>query len=456
MDTLSTGVGAEALRDRFADAITTHIDPDWDTARMSFNLAIDQRPDAVARPSSAAQAAEIVGAAAELGLRVHAQGSSHNPVAATPLTGTLLVKFDRMTAVEIDREAPSARVEAGARWWDLVPQASELGLSALHGSSPEINIVGYSLGGGLGWQARKRGLQANSITAIEAVTADGELRRVDADHDPDLFWALRGGSGNFAIVTAIEFGLYPADSLYGGFLFYPFERGAEVLHAWHEWTRTAPEEITTAARLLQFPPLEELPEIIRGQSFAVIDGAFAGTGDDGGAEAIAALRELGPQMDTFADVPPAGLSEIHMDPVDPIPYLSTHALLNGLTGEMIDQAADVAAAGPVPIFELRHTGGAVGRVPEGAGATGSFTGEYLMFAVIPVFDPAQVPEIEVSLARLDGVFAANGVGRYLNFTEVETDVATMFPPETVARLREVKAKYDPGNVIRANHEIAPG
>ena len=140
------------LRDRFPDAIVGPGDPGWDSGRMSFNLINDQRPEAVARPVSAAQTAEIVRVARDLGLRVHVQGSSHNTLPAGSLADTVLVRLDRMTAVEIDAEAEIAGVEAGARWWDVVPQASELGLSTLHGSSPEVNIVGYSLGGGLGWQ----------------------------------------------------------------------------------------------------------------------------------------------------------------------------------------------------------------------------------------------------------------------------------------------------------------
>jgi FAD/FMN-containing dehydrogenase len=242
------GAVHDALRNRFPDAIVGPGDPGWDAARLAFNLVIDQQPEAVARPDSVAQTAAIVRAARDLGLRVHVQGSSHNPGPAGPLDGTLLMRLERMRAVQIDADERIAKVEAGARWWDVVPQASELGLSALHGSSPEVNVVGYSLGGGLGWQGRKRGLQANSVTAIEVVTADGERLRVDADNGGDLFWALRGGSGNFAVVTKIEFRLYPVDAFYAGAMLFGLHQAADVLHAWREWTVDAPEEVTTAAR----------------------------------------------------------------------------------------------------------------------------------------------------------------------------------------------------------------
>jgi UDP-N-acetylenolpyruvoylglucosamine reductase len=442
------------LRDRFPDAIVGPGDPGWDSGRMSFNLLNDQRPEAVARPSSAPQTAEVVRAARDLGLRLHVQGSSHNTLPAGSLEGTLLIRLDRMTAVEIDVEAQIASVEAGARWWDVVPRASALGLSALHGSSPEVNVVGYSLGGGLGWQGRKHGLQANSLTAIEVVTADGEQLRVDAENGADLFWALRGGSGNFAVVTKIEFRLYPVDAFYAGALFFGIDQAAEVLHAWREWTRQAPEEVTTCARILKLPDLEPIPEIVRGKSFTVINGAFLGDEEDG-AELLRPLRELGPQMDTFAMVPPAGLSDLHMDPVDPLPYLSAHSLVDGLPAQAIDDAVAIARNGfdSLVTLELRHGGGALSRTAPGHGAIESLPGEYLMFMVALVLDPAEVPVLEADLARLAGVFAQHDVGRYLNFTEQAHDVEAMFPAGTLPRLRELKAKWDPDNAIRANHDI---
>ena len=200
------------------------------------------------------------------------------------------------------RQAGTARVEAGARWWDVTPQASEAGFAALHGSSPEINVVGYTVGGGMGWLARKHGLQANDVTAVEMVTAYGELRRVDADNDPDLFWAVRGGGANFGLVTAIEFGLVPLRELYAGALFFPFERSGEVLSAYREWTAGGlPEEVTSIGRTLQFPDLEIIPEIVRGKSFSIVEAAYLG-GEAQGAELLEPLRELGPTRRS----PPSG------------------------------------------------------------------------------------------------------------------------------------------------------
>ena len=450
-----TTPGATALRSSFPEAAIVADDADWDAARAAFNLLQDQRPAAVARPRSAAEAAALVAAARDSGLRIAPQGSAHNTIPLGALDETLIVKLERMTEVSLDLEAGTARVEAGARWWDVTPQASEAGFAALHGSSPEINVVGYTVGGGMGWLARKHGLQANDVTAVEMVTADGELRRVDADNDPDLFWAVRGGGANFGLVTAIEFGLVPLRELYAGALFFPFERSGEVLSAYREWTAGGlPDEITSIGRTLQLPDLEIIPEIVRGKSFSIVEAAYVG-GEAQGAELLEPLRELGPVMDTFAMVPPAALAELHMDPVEPVPYASTHTMLGELTERALDEA--LAAVGPgagSPVsFEIRHAGGALSRGGDDHGAISSFAGEYLMFGVAPVLDPATVPALEADMARLATAFAPDERGRYLNFTEVPHDVNEMFPQGALERMRQVRTQYDPDGLFRANHAI---
>ena len=218
---------------------------------------------------------------------------------------------------------------AGVKWESVSPRVSDLGLAALHGSTPDVSIAGYGLGGGVGWYGRKHGLFTNSITAIELVTADGRLRRVDHDHEPELFWALRGGGGNFGVVTALEFRLFPISEVYAGALFFPWERSAEVLQAWLEWTQTVPDEVTSVGRILQFPPLEMVPRALRGKSFAVVHAYVLGSEAEG-ERLLAPLRALGPEIDTVAMVPPVALSEMHMDPPDPVPYSGEHLVLDRL------------------------------------------------------------------------------------------------------------------------------
>jgi FAD/FMN-containing dehydrogenase len=191
-------------------------DPTWDEAREAWNLAVDQNPVAVAFPESASHVAALVDFARYHGLRVAPQGTGLPVGAIDSLDDALLVKTERMRDVSIDPVTRTARVGAGALWMDVTAAASEHGLAALAGSSPDVGVVGYTLGGGLSWMARRHGLAASSVTAVELVTADGRLVRADADRHPDLFWALRGGSGSFGIVTALEFELYPVAEVYAG------------------------------------------------------------------------------------------------------------------------------------------------------------------------------------------------------------------------------------------------
>ena len=238
--------------------------PGWDDARRAWNLTVDQRPDAVFMPGDAEEVAAAVRAAGAAGLRVAVQATGHGAGPRRNLEGTLLINTSRMRGASVDPASRTARVEAGAQWRDVGPLAAEHGLAALHGSAPDVGVVGYTLGGGVGWLGRRYGLAANSVTAIEVVTADGEAVRADADTEPDLFWALRGG-GSFGVVTALEFRLYPVESLNVGWLVWPWEEARRVLARWAEWTDTVPEEVTSIGRILQLPPLPDLPEAFRGR-----------------------------------------------------------------------------------------------------------------------------------------------------------------------------------------------
>ncbi|HZD87616.1 MAG TPA: FAD-binding oxidoreductase, partial [Gaiellaceae bacterium] len=188
----------------------------WDGARQAWNLAADQQPEAVAFPESVAEVIAAVELARSRGWRIAPQGTGHGAMALGPLAGTMLLKTERMRGVLVDPEARIARVEAGTLWQDVTLAAARHGLAALAGSSPDVGVVGYTLGGGLSFLGRKLGLGANSVVAIELVTADGRPMRVDRDSEPDLFWALRGGGGGFAIVTALELRLFPLAEVYAG------------------------------------------------------------------------------------------------------------------------------------------------------------------------------------------------------------------------------------------------
>ena len=332
-----------ALRDLCGGAVHLPGDPGYDDARMPWNVAVDQRPAAVAYPASAAEVAEVVRAAAALGLRVAAQGTGHNAGPLGALDDVVLVRTSAMTGVTVDRERLVARAEAGVLWEDVVTAVAEHGLTALHGSSPDVGVAGYSLGGGIGWYARKLGMQANNVTALEVVTPAGDVVRADAESNADLFWALRGGGGNFGVVTALEFRVFDFDTAYAGWLVYDGSRAAEVLRAWSAWSVDAPDEVTTAWRILNVPPIEEMPPPFRGRTIVVIDGAVMGT-DEEAAAVLAPLRALEPEMDTFERQPTAALIRLHMDPEGPTPAVSDSLVLDSLPDAAID--ALVAAAGP--------------------------------------------------------------------------------------------------------------
>jgi FAD/FMN-containing dehydrogenase len=444
----------DALRAQLDGVIVLPGDETWDQARQAWNLAADQHPELVALPRSAGDVQAIVDYARSRGLRIAMQGTGHNATPMGPLDGTVLVKTSEMRAVEIDEAHCVARIEAGALWSDVTAPASEAGLAALAGSSPDVGVVGYTLGGGLSWLGRKYGLAANRLLAVELVTADGRLVRATRHDQPELFWALRGGGGNFGAVVAIEFELIPLRKVYAGMLLFDWENAREIMHTWREWTSTVPESVTTSFRIMQLPPLPELPDFLRGRKLVIIDGAIV-EGDERAAEILAPLRALGPEMDTFASMPPVGLSYIHMDPEEPMPGISDSALLSSLPAEAVDAIIDVAGPGsgsPLVMVELRHIGGALGRYA--GGAVSRFEGEYLYFAGGVPVDAALVAAIEARFALVAGALEPYTNGRqYLNFAERPHNPAAFYGEETYARLRRVKAQVDPLEIFRGNHQI---
>jgi FAD binding domain/Berberine and berberine like len=443
-----------ALRARVAGRIVLPGDPDWDDARRAWNLAVDQHPFAVALVESAADVVETVAFARLHGLRIAPQGTGHGATALSLGDDTILVKTSRLRGVEIDASARRARVEAGAIWADVVEPAAEQGFVVLHGSSPDVGVVGYSLGGGMGWLARSRGLAANSVTEVEIVTADGRLVRADREHEPDLFWAVRGGGGSFGVVTAIELELFDAPPLYSGAMFWPVERAGEVLRAWREWAETVPAEVTSVGRILHLPPVPDIPEPLRGGSFAVVEAVFTGPASEG-AELVRPLRALEPLIDTFAPVSPTALQHLHMDPPKPVPGIGDGMFLDDLPVEAIDAIVETGVP-PLLTLEIRQLGGAMATPSASNGAVGSLDAAYVMFTA----GLAMTPELGAAVAgAVDCVKAAlvpwESRRAYFNFAEREVDVARLYTAETYKRLRRIKDAYDPGELFVANHAIPP-
>ena len=439
--------------------LLTPADAAWDEARRAWNLAVDQQPEAVAFPTTADEVAAIVADARSRGLRVAAQATGHGAAALGPLDGTILVKTERMRRVSVEASAAIARVEGGAQWQDLVPVAAEHGLAALAGSAADVGVVGYTLGGGVGFLGRRYGLACNSVTAVELVTGDGEQVRCDAGHERDLFWALRGGGGSFGVVTALEFSLKEVPSLYGGVLFWPWERSAEVLHAWREWTGTVPDEVTSIGRVVQFPPLEIIPEPVRGKQFVLVEAAYLGD-EDAGAELIAPLRALGPVMDSFRTISPTELRTLHNDPPEPVPGAGDGILLADLAPEAIDAFVGVAGPGSGSPFvgaEIRQFGGALGRAAAGAGALPMLDGAFGTFCVGMAPTPEAKDAVNGHLDAVREALAPWDTGRAMaNFRDRRTGERALFGSAAARLLGQIKARVDPDDVIRGNHPVAPG
>jgi hypothetical protein len=428
-------------------------DEGWDEARLAWNLAVDQQPAAVAVPASPADVVEIVDFAREEGLRVAPQGTGHGASALGDLADTILVKLNRLRGVSIDPAARTARVEAGTIWIEVVEAAAEHGLAALAGSSPDVGVVGYTLGGGLSFLGRKYGLGANQVTAAEIVTADGELRRVDRDNDPDLFWAIRGGGGDFGVVTALEFGLFPHTEVYAGVLWFPVERATEVLRMWRDWTADVPEEMTSLGRIMQFPPLPFFPPEFSGKSFALVEVIWCGPAAAGEA-LIEPLRALGPVMDTVATIPMTALSQLHMDPEHPVPGAGDGGTLSGLDDAAIDALVAGTVGAPILSTEVRQLGGAIARAAAGHGAIAAFEAPFIQFSV----GMAPTPEAKAAVQGAVGALRASlapwaAPHSYLNFSEEQRDASAHFTETALHRLRRIKATYDPASVIRSNHPV---
>src|SRR5215468_4953055 len=372
----------EALRTAVTGGVFVPGQDGYDQARQAWNLAVDERPAVVVIAESPADVARAVRFARSREMRIAPQGTGHGSAPLEPLGGAILLRTVRMRDVRIDPVARTARAEAGSLWQDVTVPAAGHGLAALAGTSPNVGVTGYTLGGGMGWLARRYGLAANSVTAAEIVTPDCRLRRADADHEPDLFWAVRGAGGSVGVVTALEMRLYAVRELYAGTLFFPIERAAEVLKTWRAWTATVPDEVTSVGRILRLPPLPGVPEPLRGRAFALVEAAYLGDAASG-AELIQPLRRLGPDVDTFATIPAPALQQLNMDSDQPVPNQGDGAFLAGFPDAAIDALVAVAgpdADAPLAAIEIRHLGGALARPAPGGGAQAMIDAQYVMFA----------------------------------------------------------------------------
>jgi len=449
--------GLEALRAALAGQVFVPGEAGYDQARQAWNLAVDQRPAVVVEAGSATDVAPAVRFARAQGMRIAPQGTGHGAGPLEPLDGAMLLRMTRLRTVHIDPAARTARAEAGALWQDVIVPAAEHGLAALAGNSPNVGVAGYILGGGLGWLARRYGLAANSVTAAELVTPDGDLVRADAGHEPDLFWAVRGGGG-IGVVTALEMRLYPVGELYAGNLFFPIQRAAEVMHAWRAWTDTVPDEVSSQGRLVRLPPAPQLPEALRGRAFVKVEAAYLGNPGTG-AELMKPLRRLRPELDTFATIPPPALSRLHMDPDQPMPFQGASAFLSDFPAAAIDALVRLAgpdANTPLASVEVGHMGGALARPAPNGGAQPRIDANYLLTAVGAITAPDLAGPVRAHVKAVKDALGPWHAGYdYYNFAETPAPASAVLPPAAYRRLQQIKSAYDPDQMIISAHPVWP-
>lgn len=440
--------------------VITPVDAGYDEARRAWNLSVDQHPALIVLAESAADVAEAVRFASSEGFGVAVQSTGHGNV--RPADDCLLILTSPMRDVRVDVHSQTAWIQAGAKWGIVLEKTQAFGLVPLLGSSPDVGAVGYTLGGGMGWLARHYGLATDSVRSFEVVTAEGEIIRASNSENSDLFWGMRGGGGSLGIVTGMEIQLYPVTTVYGGNLFYPIGQAKEVFARYRDWIVSAPDELTSSIVIMNFPPIPEMPEFLRGRSFAIVRGCYCGPIEEGKALLRYWREWQAPIIDDFKAMSFSEVATISNDPVDPLPGMSSGAWLRELTDEVLDTLIRYGAPseGP-PLFlmtEVRHAGGAIGRVDPSANAFSHRDAPHSLQVVGVAATPEVYRHLQAYNQSLKRDLRHYLMGVYMNWLEGEESrerIADGYSPQNYRRLRELKAKYDPDNRFGFGFNIQP-
>ncbi len=429
-----------------------------------FNQSVAHHASMVVGAECAADVSRAVEFASREGMGIAVLNTGHGPSLPTDAR-TLLVTTRRMNKIDIDPVNRTARVEAGVRFGELVDAAAAHELAPLAGSSPGVGVVGYTLSGGASSTVgRKYGWASDHVTSLDVVTADGSLHRVTPQSGADLFAALLGGKSNFGIVTAMEFALFPVTHLYAGSLFFSGDHIGPVLRAYRELTTTAPDELTSGLGLLNFPPLPHLPLFMQGRLAVSVRISYVGDAD-AGQRLIEPLRHAAPvELDTIAEIPYTQFATITNDPTDPATAVEHFGLLRELTEDTVD--AIVEAVGPdtnsqLNIVDIRHLQGAFGRpspVPNAVGRRDAAFAYFGLTVVPPGQQVADFADCGRELVEALQPWACDGAHpSFLGPADATmSGTRRAYADDTYQALRAAKAKYDPHNRFRTNHNIPPG
>jgi hypothetical protein len=452
-----TAADLSRLRASCTGVVLVPDEPGYADEVGTWNLSVRLRPAVVVGAAGPEDVVRAVRWATERGLALGVNATGHGAV--PNVHGALLVTTHRMAQVSVDPILATATVSAGARMRDVTAAAAVYGLAPVQGSTGSAGAVGYTLGGGLGVMSRTFGLAVDHVTTIDVVTLDGRLRTVDPDHDPDLFWALRGGRGNFGIVTAYRTMLQRLSTFYGGGLFFDGAHAGSVLHDYRAWIAGHSDRTSSSVALLRLPPDPRLPDPIRGRFVAHLRMAHVGDPEEGARLAAAPRGSAPVLLDTLGEMPVTALDAVHMDPVDPMPIHERGLLLDDLGQGVVDAVLE-RAGGPVEhplvVTELRNLGGAIARPPRRPSAVPGRDAAALLFTLAPAVPPLA----EAGPLAVQALFDAVGPWRsastfptFLGRSYAPADVQGAWPADSLQRLLAVKNAWDPANQLRVGHAL---
>jgi FAD/FMN-containing dehydrogenase len=451
----TSSISIPRLRDSFDGRVTAPDDAGYDQARKVFYGKYDRRPAAIVRPADAAEVAQVVTLAADSGQELAVRSGGHSLAGHSVSEGGIVLDLSEMTALDLDLEGRAAWAQTGLTAGAYTTAVGGHGLATGFGDTASVGIGGLTLGGGVGFLVRRHGLTIDNLLAAEVVTADGRVLQVDAETHPDLFWAIRGGGGNFGVATRFRYRLHELPSIVGGMLLLP--GSAEVIEALVATAEAAPEELSLIANVMVAPPMPFLPPAAHGQLVVMTLLCYAGDAEAGG-RALAPFRALAdPITDMVQPMPYAGLFE-PADDMEVVEESARSLFMDGVDSRAATAIVEQlqATTAPMAVAQLRVLGGAMARVPAEATAF-AHRDRRVMAGVGCVYqDAGERPTHE---AWADGFAAAlrGGPGVYVNFLSNEGPgrVREAYPGRTWDRLVEVKRRYDPGNLFRLNQNIPP-
>lgn len=455
--TRDTKFSIPALRAAVDGEVITSEDPDYDEARTIFYGGIDRHPAVIVRVANEDDVSHVVSLARENGTELAIRSGGHSLVGHSVTEGGIVLDLGMMRGLEIDPASRTAWVETGLTAGEYTIAAAEHGLATGFGDTGSVGIGGITLGGGIGFLVRKHGLTIDSLLAADIVTADGRLLRVDADNHPDLFWAIRGGGGNFGVATRFKFRLHPVDTVVGGLLILPAT--PDTVHSLVSLAKAAPEELSIISNLMVAPPMPYVPKEAHGKLVLFVLMVYAGD-TEAGEKAVAPFRELATPLADM--VRPMTYPEIYFpeeEDFHPIAVGRTMFVdeIDESTAEVVVERVRTASA-TMAVVQLRVLGGAAARVPNDATAY-AHRDRGLMVGVAAMFENLEDKDIYESwVDELASEIRGDDPTAYVNFIGEEgaDRVRHAYPGATWDRLAAVKRKYDPSNLFRLNHNIPPG